>query len=256
VLIGAIIVRPIAQAAMAVVDRTRNVLDQAREGWHFLQRDSVLLANTVQAVVGQIMIGIVLALLPLYAGNVVEAAISPEAVYSFLEAGIGVGNLVGGFAIGLLGARVGLGRLVIAGYVATGGLVALLGMTDNLGVALALVVGVGVGNLVFVIPSQTLFQQRTPPALIGRVIGLRYSMTFGAMTLGIGLAGVLGSVLGAAPVITIFGLVTLIAGLAGLLFPTVRDAWPGFATLAAAIRGRSNARIRWMPYPPGDLPLA
>jgi MFS family permease len=225
VLIAAIVVRPLAAPAGAAVHAAAGILARAREGWQFLRREAVLLANTVQAVLGQIMIGIVLALMPLYARDVVrDPVVGPEAAYSFLEAGIGLGNLVGGFAIGLIGTQIGLGRLVIAGYALTGGLVALLGLTGNFGIALALVFGVGIGNLVFVIPSQTLFQQRTPPELIGRVIGLRYSLTFGAMTIGIALAGVLGSVFGTAPVISLFGVVTLAAGLAGLLVPSVRDA--------------------------------
>lgn len=233
VLIGSIVVRPVMARArtLAVGARQRavevraGVLAEAREGWRFLRDEPVLLANTIQAVVGQVMIGIVLALLPVYARDTITGVdISPEAVYAFLEAGIGLGNLAGGFAIGLLGSRVGLGRLVIAGYALTGGFVALLGLTGNLGLALGLTFGVGVGNLVFVIPSQTLFQQRTPPELMGRVIGLRYSLTFGAMTLGIAAAGVLGALFGPAPVIAAFGLVTLGAGAAGLLVPAVRDA--------------------------------
>jgi MFS family permease len=172
-----------------------------------------------------VMIGIVLTLLPLYARDTITGVtISPEAIYSFLEAGIGVGNLVGGFAVGLIGARLGLGRMVIVGYMITGGLVAAMSLTGNLGLALGLIFGVGVGNLVFVIPSQTLFQQRTPPELMGRVIGLRYSLTFGAMTLGIAVAGVLGEALGAATVIGLFGLLTFWSGVAGLIFPVVRDA--------------------------------
>jgi predicted MFS family arabinose efflux permease len=225
VLIGSIVVRPMVARLAAAERHGQDVLAEARAGWQFLRGDAVLFANTVQAVVGQVMIGIVLALLPIYARDAItDGTFSPEAVYSFLEAGIGLGNLVGGFAIGLLGSRFGLGRMVIAGYALTGGFVALLGLTGNLGLAMGLIFGVGVGNLVFVIPSQTLFQLRTPPELMGRVIGLRYSMTFGAMTLGIAAAGLLGAVFGSAPVIAVFGLVTLAAGLAGLLVPAVRDA--------------------------------
>jgi hypothetical protein len=44
------------------------------------------------------------------------------------------------------------------------------------------------------------------------------------MTIGLALAGVLGAVFGAATVIALFGLVTLAAGLSGLLVPAVRDA--------------------------------
>jgi DHA3 family macrolide efflux protein-like MFS transporter len=201
------------------------VLAEAREGWRFLRGETVLLANTMQAIVGQVMIGIVLALLPIYARDtVLRGDLSPEAVYSFLEAGIGVGNLVGGFAVGLIGARLGLGRMVIVGYALTGGLVAILALTDNLGLAMVTIFGVGIGNLIFVIPSQTLFQQRTPPELMGRVVGLRFSLTFGAMTLGIAMAGLLGEALGAATVIGLFGLLTFWSGVTGLLVPSIRDA--------------------------------
>ena len=72
--------------------------------------------------------------------------------------------------------------------------------------------GVGVGNLAFVIPSQTLFQRRTPPEMMGRVLGLRFSLVFGSMTLAMGVGGVLGEAFGAAPIIGVFGLVTVAAG--------------------------------------------
>jgi hypothetical protein len=44
------------------------------------------------------------------------------------------------------------------------------------------------------------------------------------MTLAMGVGGVLGEVFGAAPVISLFGLLTLGAGLAGLFVPALRDA--------------------------------
>ena len=78
--------------------------------------------------------------------------------------------------------------------------------------------------MVFIIPSQTLFQERTPPELMGRVVGFRFALVFGSMTIAMALGSVLGEVFGPAPVIAIFGLVTAAAGLAGLLFPAVRDA--------------------------------
>ena len=40
--------------------------------------------------------------------------------------------------------------------------------------------------MVFVIPSQTLFQERTPAELIGRVVGFRFSLVFGSMTFAMG----------------------------------------------------------------------
>jgi MFS transporter, DHA3 family, macrolide efflux protein len=198
---------------------------ELREGWRFLRGDQVLLANTLQATAGQFMLGIFLVLTPVYAATSIDrGGLSDREAFAFMEGSIGAGNLIGGFLIGLVGARLALGRMVIAGYIATGLTVALLPLAGNLPLALGIAFGTGVGNLAFVIPSQTLFQKRTPPELMGRVLGLRFSVVFGAMTLAMGVGGVLGEWFGAGPVLGVFGLLTVVAGLAGLLVPAVRDA--------------------------------
>src|SRR5207253_11010973 len=129
-----------------------------------------------------------------------------------------------GFIIGLVGARLAKGRLVAVGYVAFGACVALLAIAGALPLALGLFLGSGVANMVYIIPSQTLFQERTPPELMGRVVGLRFSLVFGSLTLAMGLSGLLASAVGVAPVLGVFGLVAIGAGLAGLLIPAVREA--------------------------------
>jgi MFS family permease len=198
---------------------------ELKQGWRFLRGEPVLLANTLQATAGQFMLGIFLALTPVYASQAIKgSAFDSTAIYSFIESAIGAGNLVGGFLIGLVGTRLPLGRTVIVGYVVTGATVAALALTGNLFLAVGLAFGTGVGNLAFVIPSQTLFQRRTPPELMGRVLGFRFSLVFGSMTLAMGVGGVLGQMFGAAPVIGVFGLVTVAAGLAGILSPAVREA--------------------------------
>lgn len=208
-----------ARAALAAIG------GELREGWRFLRGDTVLLANTIQATAGQFMLGIFLVLTPVYAAESINLGrLSDREAYAFIEGAIGAGNLIGGFVIGLIGARLALGRMVILGYVVTGVMVALLPLTGNLTLALGIAFGTGVGNLAFVIPSQTLFQRRTPPELMGRVLGLRFSVVFGSMTLAMGVGGVLGQMFGAAPVIGVFGLVTVAAGVAGFLVPAVRDA--------------------------------
>jgi hypothetical protein len=194
-------------------------------GYHFLRGESVLLANTLQATVGQFTNGVLLALAPFYAQDVINrGSVGATAAYAFLEAAIGVGNLLGGFIIGLVGARLARGRMVIAGYAIWGLCTIGLALAGNLGLALGLMFGSGVANMMYVIPSQTMFQERTPPDLIGRVVGFRFSLVFGSMTLAMGVSGIMAAQFGVAPVIGIFGVVTLIAGLAGLLVPAVRDA--------------------------------
>ncbi len=198
---------------------------ELRAGWHFLRRETVLLANTLQGVVGQLTAGMLLTVAPLYARDAIAgAAFEPTAIYGFLETGIGIGNLAGGFLLGLVGARLAKGKLVILGYAAAGLCTAALAFTDALPAAIGLMIGVGVANMVYVIPSQTLFQERTPTELMGRVVGFRFALVFGAMTLAMGGAGVLVELVGLGPVLVISGLMTFGAGLAGLLVPAVRRA--------------------------------
>lgn len=237
VLIASIAVAPVGRAAAhAVAEAAGEAAKGIRgaiatfaseigEGWRFLRGETALLANTLLAVPAQSTLGILLGLTPVYAATSLNVPVDDVAeAYAFIEGAIGAGNLVGGFVIGLIGSRLGLGKMVIVGYVVTGGFVALMAVVGNVPLALGMAFGVGVGNLAFVIPSQTLFQRRTPPEMMGRVLGLRFSLVNGSMAFAIILGGVLGEVFGAAPVIGLFGLVTLAAGLIGALVPAVRDA--------------------------------
>ena len=223
-LLSTIVVPPLARRAGEEIRKT-SFGEEFRDGWRFLRSDTVLLANTLQATAAQFSLGIVIALGPVYVIQALHpVGFESRAYYGLLETAIGAGNLVGGFVVGLVGARFARGRTVIVGYAVAGACIALLGVTGNLAIAFGLMAGIGVANMVFVIPSQTLFQERTPGELLGRVVGFRFALVFGSMTLAMAVGGILGSVLGAAPVIGAFGLVTLAAGLAGLLVPAVRDA--------------------------------
>jgi MFS family permease len=214
-----------AGAAIGVGSALRTFGREIREGWHFLRNDEVLLANTVQATVAQFMVGAFLGLTPVYVVSLISGtSVSKEVAYGFIEGTIGLGNLIGGFVIGLIGARLPLGRMVIIGYVLTGAFVALLPFAGTLPIVLGIAFGTGVGNLAFVIPSQTLFQRRVPAELMGRVLSLRFAVVFGSMTIATGVGGVLGELFGTGPVLGVFGIVTIIAGLAGLFVPAVRDA--------------------------------
>jgi DHA3 family macrolide efflux protein-like MFS transporter len=223
-LIWTIVIPPVVRKAGEAAERT-GVFAELRQGWEFLRGQTVLIANTAQAVVGQFTIGALIALTPVYARDAIApSGFDAKAVYAFLETGIGVGNLIGGFVIGLIGARLARGRTVIVGYIGAGLAVALLGIANQLPLALGLMVGLGVANMVFVIPSQTLFQEKTPADLMGRVLGIRFALVFGSMTIAMGVGGVLGELFGAPAVIGALGVMTLLAGVGGLFVPAVRDA--------------------------------
>jgi len=206
-------------------DVTTSVLADMRTGWRFLRGDRALLTNTAQAVVAQLSTGIVISVTFIYVDIALQrGSLASPTVYALMEAGLGVGNLVGGFLIGLIGGRFGKGRLVIVGYAVNGACLVGLGLTGNVAAAIGLAVGIGVANMVYVIPSQTLFQQRTPRDMIGRVVGLRFSLVFGSLTVAMAASGFLTNALGVTTVLIVFGALTVAAGLGGLLVPALRDA--------------------------------
>jgi MFS family permease len=224
VLLSAMIVTPRQRSQEAATQR--NMVRELKDGWRFLRTEPALLANTIQATFGQLAIGATIALGVVYAERVLDGSwgLDYTAIYGFLETGIGVGNLLGGFVIGLLGARLAKGRMIVAGYVAMGLCVFLLAFIEDFGLAMGLMFGIGIANMVFVIPSQTLFQERTPNELMGRVVSFRFALVGGAMTIAMGVAGVLAELVPVTVVFGAFGLVAVAAGIGGLLNPALRDA--------------------------------
>jgi MFS family permease len=212
-------------AELAPTPTPSTVAEDLREGWAFLRHETVLLANTMQGTAGQFAIGF------LTVGSIVLArAITSapgdqyRATYAFMETAIGVGNLIGGFALGLVAGRARKGVMVAVAYTAFGVLLILIGFVNAIPAVLALLVGVGIANMAFVIPSQTLFQERTPPELIGRVVSFRFALVFGGMSIAMGLGGVLMDQFSAGPVIALGGVLSMAAGLAGLFLRAVREA--------------------------------
>ena len=119
----------------------------------------------LQASVAQFTVGALLALMSAYARPGLRRAsgLDWKAVYGFLETSVGAGNLIGGFVIGLVGARLAEGpadhrglRRLRALHDPAGALEPARRSRSGSGSA------PGVANMVFIIPSQTLFQERTP----------------------------------------------------------------------------------------------
>jgi len=203
----------------------RGFFRETQEGWQFLRGEPTLYANTLQATAGQLLVGVLLVMMGAYAQQVFSSTPTGySAAFGFLETGVGAGNLLGGFVIGLIGTRIAQGRMIIAGYIGMGLFTLFMALSDNLLVAIGLGFGGGVANMAFIIPSQAMFQQRTPSALMGRVVSFRFALVLGSMTL----AGAVGSlmllVLSASTVLVLFSIVTIGAGLAGWLVPAIRDA--------------------------------
>ena len=225
VLLATIVVRPRTADEEAEAKEPRGFFKELRLGWKFLRNESVLLANTIQATIAQFTVGILTVLTVIYCYEVYsDSSIGYAAVWGFMEAGTGAGALIGGFVIGLIGTRIAKGKMIIAGYAVLGLLTFLLAITDNVPIAVGLAFGSGVANMVFLIPSQALFQERTPQALLGRVVSFRFALVFGSMTVAMAVGSLMIVVVPATFVIALFGLITLVTGLAGWFVPAIRNA--------------------------------
>jgi MFS family permease len=206
-------------------ERHASVLEDLRAGWAFLRNEATLLANTIQGTAGQVSLGVLTVASLILAKEITEApGEAYRGTYAFMETAIGVGALVGGFTLGLVAGRARKGRLIIAAYTAFGVCAMLLGLVSSVPLVLIVMFAGGIANMAFVIPSQTLFQERTPPELMGRVVSFRFALVFGGMSVAMGVGGVLVSLVGPQPVIFAAGVLSVAAGLGGLLVPAVRDA--------------------------------
>jgi len=193
-----------------------------KAGWAFLRHETVLLANTIQGTIGQLSLGVITVVSVILAQQLTPPPGDEyAATYAFMETAIGLGNLI---ALGLISTRVRKGRLIIIAYVAYGVQMIVLGAVDSIPIALGLLAGMGIANMAFVVPSQTLFQERTPPELMGRVVSLRFALVFSGMAIAMGLGGLLTEDFGLGPVIAGAGITAIVAGVVGLAVRELREA--------------------------------
>lgn len=224
-LVGLIIPPVVREAGPRAATALRGFLAELQDGWRFLRGQAALFQNTLVSVVAQLSIGSSLALMVVYAKESLDGELIPyPESYAVIEAAIGVGNLVGGFVVGAAGARLRKGWLVITGFAVMGLATVVLGLTSNEFLAVGAAVVIGVFNLVYVIPSQTLFGELVPAGLMGRVIAIRGSIVMGSLTGAMAVSAVAADHVDAGVIIAFTGgLTVLAAGLAALL-PAVRDA--------------------------------
>lgn len=226
VLIMTLVVPP---AVRTTVTHVGNAISAFRhelmEGWEVMRSRPMLLHNTLVSALAQMCIGAMMALLlPFAEESFGDHFMEPVEVWGLLEAFIGVGNLVGGLAVGIIGTRLRKGRMVVAGILSMGIAVTALGMTSDLPVALVAAGVIGIANLVYVVPTQTIFGEVTPEGYLGRVVAIRSSIVVGSMTAAMAVCSVAAGTFAIGPIIAVTGVITVIAGLVAAVLPAVRDA--------------------------------
>ncbi|MGH2457223.1 MAG: MFS transporter, partial [Candidatus Limnocylindria bacterium] len=149
------------------------------EGWRFLTHQAELLSNTVISTFAQLAFGAEIVCSFIYAQDILDQSALPfPANYGWLMSSLGLGSVVGGLVIGTYFTRAPKGLMTIAGFIVLGAALVGAGLTTHPFAAIGLFFVIGVANLLYLVPTITLFQERTPQRLFGRVVSTRQALTF------------------------------------------------------------------------------
>jgi MFS family permease len=134
-------------------------------------------------------------------------------VWGVISSMVGIGLIAGAQVLARVHTPSSRTRVVLGGMLALGVGAALLGLFHNIPMAALSTFTMGFAISFVLIPAQTLSQQETPPALMGRVSSTFMSLIAVAQVLGLLLSGYLAQRLGIrALFVTCAGVLALVAG--------------------------------------------
>jgi MFS family permease len=208
-----ITVRPSAAAAA-----NESPLQQLAAGLRYARGHQQILPSLLLAAIAGMLGVSLLTLFPAFAAVVLH---SPTTGYTVLNVANGLGGILGGFIIGALSLRLGLGRLIALMALLTAASMGLLAGPATVASAALVAFGFGLVIVMLFVGASTLIQTEVPNDFRGRVLAL-YTLAFSGLTPFGALA--LGLVSAKVGVLNAFW---LSAGLSGLLSVAVLARWPG-----------------------------
>ncbi|HKD01811.1 MAG TPA: MFS transporter [Terriglobales bacterium] len=126
---------------------------------------------------------------PLFSIYVRDILHSGVFTYGIVSSAVGVGLIAGTTAVNRFGGERSKKSLVLVGLIVCAAGVALLGIFGAIPAAVATTFTMGFGISFVVVAAQTLMQQETPPAMLGRVSSSFMSVFSAAQVLGLLLSG-------------------------------------------------------------------
>lgn len=120
-------------------------------------------------------------------------------IFGFISSMVGIGLIAGAQLLGKMHQKTTRTNIVLSGLLALGIGAGLLGASHNIPMAAASTFMMGLAIAFVLIPAQTMSQQETPPALMGRVSSTFLSLIAIAQVLGLLLSGYLAEKLGIRP---------------------------------------------------------
>jgi MFS family permease len=227
--------RPLAEALQVAEgnDRTPprkglgSILPDMREGISFILHHAGLLFVILALAAGMFVLGCFGPLIAVYVRDVLHGA---TGLYTWASTMIGIGMFVGVNFLNFFGKKVPNTYLVYGGL---GGIAIGLILMFALPYAWATILGclvIGIAVAGIVVPANTLIQQETPAALMGRVGSSTMSFVFGAQLLGLVLSGILADRLGVQKVFAVCAVLLVLLVVAGKLFMEPKHETPAAVT--------------------------
>jgi MFS family permease len=219
------------------------VVENLREGLDFVRHTpTVLLAVTTVGLVATFGMNFQVIIPPLAQ----DALGSDASGYGFLMAASGLGALGAAVALVLSG-RPHPGRM-IGGAILLGLASILLALSTSFPVSLLLMVPIGAGGIAMAATANATIQLAVPDGLRGRVMSVYTTVFSASMPIGGLLMGVLASSIGILEAIAIGGVLSLLSGLAALVW--YRRIRSSEAAAAGATAGKTMAAAVLQATPP------
>ena len=186
-----------------------------KQGFNFIFHHAALLFVILAMAAGMFVLGCFGPLIAVYVRDSLHASTKS---FGVVAAMIGVGMLIGINGLNTFGKKLGEKLLVYSGLggIAIGLLILTLLPHIWSTVIANLIVGFSVAGII--VPSQTLFQQATPPELMGRVGSTFMSIIFAAQISGLVLSGILTQHIGVRQVFALCAALLVILMAVGKLF--------------------------------------
>jgi MFS family permease len=193
------------------------VFAEFREGFLFLHGHRALRFVVLAMAAAMFIIGAFNALIAVYVRETLHA---DSKIFGALMSAIGLGTVAGAGWIAKFAQHHSKTLLVVWGIFGMGVGVLLLALATNSPAAVACSLALGLAASAVLIPSQTMTQQETPPAMLGRVSSVSISLMTVAQLAGVALSGKLAAWMGIRNAYLLLAALLGVVGAGGFVFAT------------------------------------
>jgi DHA3 family macrolide efflux protein-like MFS transporter len=162
-------------------------------------------------------------------------------LFGLISAMVGLGMIIGTQLVTRLALTKSKAHVVLGGLLALGVGVGLLGGFHNIPMAGLSTFTMGIGIAFVWVPAQTMSQQETPPAMVGRVSSTFMSLIAVSQVLGLALSGALAQKLGIRPMFLSCAGVLALLSAAGYLIMRARPGAENASSAASATPGSQTS---------------